>query len=141
MSDKIARASLVLDVIRSCSQAERTGMINAMKSHRPQRLWAWLLCALATVPTSHAADSAPVGREHWAFKPLTDQRPPVVQLMQWPRSTIDSFVLARLEAENLRPAPDADRRTLVRRIFIQLIGLPPTPSSERRNGESGGGSN
>jgi hypothetical protein len=68
-----------------------------------------------------------VGREHWAFRPLTKQLPPATKSTDWPRSTIDSFILARLEAANLQPAPDADRRVLVRRVYIQLIGLPPTP--------------
>ena len=67
------------------------------------------------------------GREHWAFRPLTEQRPLAIEAANWPRATIDSLILAQLEARNLRPAPDADRRTLVRRVYIQLLGLPPTP--------------
>ncbi|WP_197446254.1 PSD1 and planctomycete cytochrome C domain-containing protein [Tautonia plasticadhaerens] len=67
------------------------------------------------------------GRDHWAFRPLTEPQPPAVGMADWPRSAIDSFVLARLESAKLRPAPDADRRTLVRRVYFQLIGLPPTP--------------
>ena len=66
------------------------------------------------------------GREHWAFRPLSEHRPPVVDSSDWPRSPIDSFILGKLEAAHLRPAPDADRRTLLRRIYFQLIGLPPT---------------
>ena len=68
------------------------------------------------------------GREHWAFRRLTDQQPPAARATNWPRSPIDSFILARLEATDLQPAPDADRRTLLRRVYIQLIGLPPTPT-------------
>jgi hypothetical protein len=68
------------------------------------------------------------GREHWAFQPLRDARPPSVPSGDWPRTAIDAFVLARLEAAHLRPAPDADRRTLARRAYFQLIGLPPSPS-------------
>ena len=67
------------------------------------------------------------GRGHWAFRPLTEPQAPAVEATDWPRSTIDSFVLAQLESANLQPAPDADRSTLVRRIHFQLIGLPPTP--------------
>jgi uncharacterized protein DUF1549/uncharacterized protein DUF1553/cytochrome c len=67
------------------------------------------------------------GRNHWAFQPLRDARPPQAGSDPWPRSAIDSFVLSRLKAANLRPAPDADRRTLARRTYLQLIGLPPTP--------------
>jgi hypothetical protein len=67
------------------------------------------------------------GREHWAFQPPRDTPLPIVASGDWPRSPIDFFVLSRLEAAKLRPAPDADKRTLVRRTYFQLIGLPPTP--------------
>ena len=63
------------------------------------------------------------GREHWAFRPLAvpSQVAPVVKATDWPRSAIDAFVLAKLEAANLAPAADADRRTLIRRVYFQLI--------------------
>ena len=64
---------------------------------------------------------------HWAFLPA--QRPPVpaVKRGDWPRSDLDRFVLARLEAEGLEPAPEADRATWLRRVSFDLTGLPPTP--------------
>ena len=64
---------------------------------------------------------------HWAFLPA--QRPPVppVRRGDWPRSDLDRFVLARLEAEGLEPAPEADRATWLRRVTLDLTGLPPTP--------------
>ena len=68
-----------------------------------------------------------VGRQHWSFRPLSQTESPKTARENWPRSAMDRFVLARLEAEKLTPAPDADRRTLARRVFVQLIGLPPTP--------------
>ncbi|MCS6952199.1 MAG: DUF1553 domain-containing protein [Bryobacterales bacterium] len=66
-------------------------------------------------------------KEHWAYTP--PQRPPLpaVRLKSWPRNPIDYFVLARLEAENLKPSPEADRITLLRRLSFDLTGLPPTP--------------
>lgn len=69
------------------------------------------------------------GRDHWAFRPLAEpsQVATVVKAIDWPRSPIDAFVLAQLEAANLTPAEDADRRTLIRRVYFQMIGLPPTP--------------
>lgn len=78
---------------------------------------------------NHAAHpSDPIlGRDHWAFRPLRNDGLPNVQGSDWPTSDMDRFILSRLEAADLRPAPDADRRTLVRRLFIQLTGLPPTP--------------
>jgi mono/diheme cytochrome c family protein len=64
--------------------------------------------------------------EHWAFAPPRKANPPSVENIAWPRNTIDRFVLARLEAAGLAPSPAADRLTLVRRLYLDLIGLPPT---------------
>jgi hypothetical protein len=69
---------------------------------------------------------APYAR-HWAYvKPLSPALPPVRDT-QWPTNPIDRFVLARLEAEGLAPAEAADRYTLIRRVSLDLLGLPPTP--------------
>ena len=66
-------------------------------------------------------------RRHWAFIPPEAPTPPTVRRRSWPRNPIDQFVLARLEAEKLTPSPQADRYQLVRRLYLDLIGLPPTP--------------
>ena len=67
------------------------------------------------------------GREHWAYRPLGQYQPPAVKSSKWPRSPIDFFILAKLEAAKLKPADDPDRRTFLRRVYFQLIGLPPSP--------------
>ena len=64
-------------------------------------------------------------RGHWAFKAPTRPEPPAVKRREWIRNPIDRFVLARLEKEGLGPSPEADRITLVRRLSLDLIGLPP----------------
>ena len=66
-------------------------------------------------------------RDHWAFKPLRRDTPPKVKDADWAASPIDRFILAKLEAKNLRPSPEADKRTLIRRATFDLTGLPPTP--------------
>ncbi len=66
-------------------------------------------------------------RLHWAFVPPKQQPLPAVKQRDWPRNPIDYFILARLEAEGLKPSPQADRYTLARRLYLDLIGLPPTP--------------
>jgi hypothetical protein len=76
---------------------------------------------------SHLPSDPIAGREHWAFRPLNEQRPPI-DTSGWSRSPIDSFILHKLAAVPLRPAPDTDRRTLLRRTYFQLVGLPPTPA-------------
>jgi hypothetical protein len=66
-------------------------------------------------------------KRHWAFKPVRLPAVPAVRDTSWEIGPIDRFVLARLEARGLRPSPPADRRTLLRRVTFDLIGLPPTP--------------
>ena len=67
------------------------------------------------------------GKTHWAFQPLT--RPPIPRVKNalWARNPIDAFVLKRLEAKGMKPAPTASRRELIRRLTYDLTGLPPTP--------------
>ncbi len=67
------------------------------------------------------------GRHYWAFQPPAKSAPPAVKATTWPRSDIDRFVLAGLEARGLKPVGDADPHTLIRRLYFDLIGLPPTP--------------
>ncbi|MGA2983560.1 MAG: DUF1553 domain-containing protein [Terriglobia bacterium] len=64
----------------------------------------------------------------WSFVP--PKRPPVPEVKEkaWPRNPIDNFVLARLESEGLKPSPEADKATLLRRVYFDLTGLPPTPA-------------
>ncbi len=63
---------------------------------------------------------------HWAFRAPARPNPPPVKDTHWPRNPIDHFVLARLEAEGLRPSPGASREELIRRASLDLTGLPPT---------------
>ena len=63
---------------------------------------------------------------HWAYTKPDRSPMPAVQLKQWPRNSVDYFVLAELESRGLRPSPEADRWTLARRASLDLIGLPPT---------------
>ncbi len=63
----------------------------------------------------------------WSLKPIQKQRPPTVTRRGWVRNPVDQFILHELEAKGLRPSPEADRRTLARRLWMDLTGLPPTP--------------
>ena len=65
---------------------------------------------------------------HWAFQPLATGAPPQVKNTKWVRNDIDRFILARLEKEGIAPAPQADARTLMRRLSLDLIGLLPSPN-------------
>jgi hypothetical protein len=68
-----------------------------------------------------------VYEEHWSFLAPKPQAVPDVKQKEWVRNAVDNFILARLEQEGLRPSPEADRRSLIRRVTYDLTGLPPSP--------------
>lgn len=86
-------------------------------------------------PDPREGEAAPVGsqidiaagRSFWAFQRLKKIPPPEVNNKAWVRTPIDRFILARQEALGLHPTPEANRRTLIRRVYFDLLGLPPTP--------------
>ncbi len=63
---------------------------------------------------------------HWAFRPVRTPAVPAVKNREWVKTPVDAFVLAKLEAQGMAPNPPADRRTLIRRAYLDLTGLPPT---------------
>ena len=76
---------------------------------------------------SAAAPSTPAVTGHWAYRPVARPALPPVRNVQWVRTPVDRFILARLEQEGLTPAHEAPFETLVRRVSLDLIGLPPSP--------------
>ena len=72
--------------------------------------------------------SLEAGKRFWAFSALQNYLPPTNFDHKWPRSDIDRFLLARMESERITPVKDADRESLLRRIYLAVIGLPPTVS-------------
>ncbi|MBA4016101.1 MAG: hypothetical protein C0483_02825 [Pirellula sp.] len=66
--------------------------------------------------------------DHWSFRPVAKVEPPAVKNEAWVRNPIDRFILARLEKEKLATSPEADAATLLRRLSLDLTGLPPTPA-------------
>ena len=97
----------------------------------------WIAIACLAAPAVFAGPdqptTAPAGvigkeaREFWCFKPVADPVVPSVKDAGWCRNEIDRFVLAKLEERGLRPAPAASKVELVRRVYFDLTGLPPTP--------------
>ncbi len=74
--------------------------------------------------TLTAATNAPA---LWSLQPIREVAPPSVQKSGWVRNGVDAFILARLEREGLTPSPEAERSALLRRVHLDLTGLPPTP--------------
>jgi cytochrome c553 len=68
------------------------------------------------------------GRKFWAYRPVASPAIPSVKTREWATSEIDFFILAALEAKDLKPSADASREVLARRVYFDLVGLPPTPA-------------
>jgi hypothetical protein len=87
------------------------------------------LAALAAADDAEVPDKPITAeeRDHWAFRPPKRIDPPAISDLGWIRNPIDAFILAGLEANELKPAPEADRPVLVRRLSFDLVGLPPSP--------------
>lgn len=80
------------------------------------------------VDTSHPVQGAALrSSSHWAFQPIRQPQPPQVSDASWVRSPIDAFVLARLDHDKIKPSPEASRPVLLRRLSLDLTGIPPTP--------------
>jgi len=90
-------------------------------------LWAGLFIAASDLiePPIEAAETKEP-KAHWAFKSPIRPQVPEVKNKKWVRTPIDNFVLARLEKEGLKPSPEADKVTLLRRLSLDVVGLPPT---------------
>lgn len=85
-----------------------------------------LACFVSAVGDDPASKPRNAG-EHWSFRPIRHTAPPAVSDVDWPRNGIDHFILRRLESAGIAPAHEAPRTTLIRRLSLDLLGLPPTP--------------
>jgi hypothetical protein len=84
---------------------------------------------VAALPGSRAMQVTAQDRAYWAYRPVQRPAVPAVKDSAWLRNPLDALILAKLEAKGLAPAAPADRRALARRVYFDLIGLPPTPEA------------
>ncbi|MFO0953169.1 MAG: DUF1549 domain-containing protein [Isosphaeraceae bacterium] len=95
------------------------------------RLRAWIDRGAAWSEKAAEISNAPSGAsrsDHWSFQPVRRPEVPSIRGKEWVRNPVDAFILARLEREGVAPSPEADRATLIRRLSLDLLGLPPTPA-------------
>ena len=124
--------SLLIDAIRY--QSLEMPPSGKLSGNRKSSCWndgsGWERPILEPIP--HPAEPAraelDTGRSHWAFRPIAEPLVPRVKDDAWPRCDVDRFILAKLESEGLTPVRDADRPTLLRRVYFDLVGVPPTPA-------------
>ena len=116
-----AKASLLVQRITSPVAAQRMPPVYSHKvlsEDQKQTLQRWI-------------NEGAKWEEHWAFAAPVRPAVPAVKNEAWARNAVDRFVLAKLEAQGLTPAAEADKRTLLRRVTLDLTGLPPTPDEVR----------
>src|SRR5262245_42046543 len=92
----------------------------------PLAVAAGFCLVLPATPAEPDAGGPAKARHHWAFEPVRSVTPPA-DADGWSANPIDNFIRARLEKEGLRPSPEAGRPTLIRRLYLDVLGLPPAP--------------
>jgi hypothetical protein len=90
-----------------------------------------LALLVLAIPAAAEQSISERAKSHWAFRPVRRPAVPVVRDRSWVRAPVDAFILAKLEASGLKPNGCADRRTLLRRVTLDLTGLPPTPEQQQ----------
>jgi mono/diheme cytochrome c family protein len=118
--------SFLIRAVRHADGAPKMPPKTKLKDAEIADLVRWVQMGAAFPKGTPQVAKTPASK-HWAFQPVVEPKPPEVKDEAWVRHPIDRFVLAKLESKGMKPAPAADRRTLIRRVTFDLIGLPPTP--------------
>jgi cytochrome c553 len=119
-----SRSSLLYRLITHEDEPHMPAGSDRLSDEAIARLAEWID---AGVPYTRPLVVTGAGRDFWSFRRLMPIEPPEVDNRDWPRGGIDRFVLSALTARGAQPRPEADRRTLIRRLSFDLVGLPPTP--------------
>lgn len=101
---------------------------NKLSAEQLDALKSWIA---AGAPWPDGVDPEQTPPSHWSFRPIKSPTPPVVRHEDFVRNEIDRFVLAKLEERGIEPSPEADRHTLIKRLYYDLLGLPPEPEAVR----------
>ncbi len=124
-------ASLLVKAIRYADEALQMPPTGKLPAREMAALEEWIRRGAPMPEASGPAGGRGIdlaeGRKFWSFQPPRSVPPPVVSESSWQLRRIDPFVLAAMQKRGLRPSPPASRRVLIRRLFFDLIGLPPAP--------------
>ena len=126
-------ASRLITAVRGSDPASMMPPKSVQKRPTPEQianLAEWVKMGAPVPHLAAATKAAAVAEEashHWSYRPVGRPTAPAVKDAGWPLTTVDNFILAKLEAQGMTPAPPADKETLLRRATFDLTGLPPTP--------------
>jgi len=98
-----------------------------LKEEQIEAIKRWIELGLPWPEGAATSATQRAGANHWAFQPPKRQAAPEVRQKDWVRNPIDSFILARLEKRGLKPSPEAEKATQLRRVSLDLLGIPPSP--------------
>lgn len=121
-------AGTIWQRVTSADPAKRMPPGGALTPDELKQVRGWLE---AGAPAASATESRTVRSDHWALQPIRRPALPAVKRATWARNPVDRFILARLEREGLTPSGEADPYTLIRRVTLDLTGLPPEPEQVR----------
>jgi hypothetical protein len=140
------KAGLRLDIAKAAYEKETESGLKAINPGKPgrselvQRILSGDPEIMMPTPESHLSltarekailikwvDEGAEYKPHWAFTKVEKPQPPKVKNEQWIKNDIDRFILSKLEDKKITPSPEADKTTLLRRVYLDLTGLPPTP--------------
>lgn len=119
-------ASLLIRAVRHEDENLKMPQDDKLTDQEIEILTSWVKSGLP-FPASSFGAQRHRDPNHWAFNPPAKVQIPIVRDSKWPQSDLDRFILARLEASGLKPAPKVEKRALIRRVTFDLTGLPPTP--------------
>lgn len=122
-----ADKSLLIEYVRGSGDTVMPPSGPRLTADEVATLRAWIDRGATWPENQPAAATSEAARPHWSFQPVKRPAEPNVKNAKWVRNPIDRFVLARLESEHVTPSPEADRATLIRRLSLDLLGLPPSP--------------
>jgi hypothetical protein len=117
--------SRLVQAVRQGGQVKKMPPKGKLKPEAVDALAAWVKMGAPWPEDAAARPSSDGWKRHWAFQPV--RKPALPEETEWAKTPIDRLLLASLRANGLSPSPTADKRTLVRRAYFDLIGLPPTP--------------
>lgn len=122
-----ANASLLIQAVRYGEDSSQMPPAGKLPQDVIADLEHWVAIGLPDPRSGAAPETAPSSASsHWAFQPPQTVPLPAIARSTWPSNELDYFVLARLEANGIQPSPEANRATLIRRLYFNLLGLPPT---------------